>query len=65
MEEPVRVSPKEAREKTVSRSAKLICAYEEEQECKDLHLEGSVSLSEFKAEISSLPKESELIFYCA
>jgi len=65
MEEPVRISPEEARDRTTSGLAKLICAYEDELKCKKIHLEGAISLKAFRYQLSSLPKDQDLIFYCA
>jgi hypothetical protein len=65
MAEPVRVSPEEARQKAMSRSALLVCAYEDDEKCKRVFLEGAISLTEFKSKRPSLPKDQEIIFYCA
>jgi hypothetical protein len=63
MTEPVRISPKEARKKVLSNEAILVCAYEEEEKFRKMHLEGAISLNEFKTRVSSLSKEHEIIFY--
>lgn len=65
MAEPIRVSPKEAREKTTSGSAMLVCAYDSDDKFKANHLEGAISMSDFRGKLSSLPKNKEIIFYCA
>ena len=65
MADPVRVSPKEAREKTTSGSAMLVCAYDSEDRFKANHLEGAISMGDFREKLSSLPKDKEIIFYCA
>lgn len=65
MPEIVRVSPKDTREKVVSGSALLVCAYDDEEKCKELRLDGALSLNEFRDRINSLPKGQEVIFYCA
>jgi rhodanese-related sulfurtransferase len=65
MAEPTRVSPKEAREKTTSGSAILVCAYDREDKFKANHLEGAISMSDFREKLPSLPKDKEIIFYCA
>jgi hypothetical protein len=51
------------RKKVLSNDAILVCAYEEEEKFKKMHLEGAISLKEFKTRISSLSKEQEIIFY--
>jgi hypothetical protein len=63
MTEPVRIPPEEARKKVLSDKAILVCAYEEEEKFRKTHLEGAISLNEFKTRVSSLPKEQEIIFY--
>jgi rhodanese-related sulfurtransferase len=63
MIEPVRIPPEEVRKKVLSNDAILVCAYEEEEKFKKMHLEGAISLNEFKHRASSLSKEQEIIFY--
>ncbi len=63
MTEPVRISPQEARKKVLSGEAMLVCAYEDEERFKRSHLEGAVSLREFKDKAVSLSREQEIIFY--
>ncbi len=65
MAESIRISPQEVRQKVTSGSALLVCAYEDEEKCKRVRLEGSISLTEFKLKLSALPKDQEIIFYCA
>jgi len=65
MTEPIRISPEEARQKVTSGSALLVCAYDDEQRCKQLRLQGALSLTEFKSVLSSITRDQEIIFYCA
>lgn len=65
MSEPVRISPETVREKVISDSAILVCAYDDEEKFKNLHLEGAISLTDFKSRLSSIEKDQEIIFYCA
>lgn len=65
MAEPIRVSPEEARRKATSRTALLVCAYDDDEKFKVVHLEGAISLNEFKSKLPSLAKDQEIIFYCA
>jgi rhodanese-related sulfurtransferase len=65
MAEPVRLPPEEVREKITSAEALLVCAYDDEDKFRDNHLEGALSLAEFKSELPALPKDKEIIFYCA
>ena len=65
MSNVIRIGPKEAREKTVSGNALLVCAYASAAKFADNHLEGAISLADFQAKADQLPKEQEIIFYCA
>jgi hypothetical protein len=66
MEEQIRISPKDAKKKIASGTAKFVCAYEDEEKCNNLGLEGSISFTKFKAELKpTLSKDAEIIFYCA
>lgn len=65
MTEPIRISPNEAREKVTSGPALLVCAYDDENKFNANHLEGAISLSNFRSRLSSLPQDQEIIFYCA
>lgn len=65
MEEPIRIAPEEVRQKVTSGSAVLVCAYEDEERFRMLHLQGAVSLAEFRSRLPSLSKDQEIIFYCA
>jgi hypothetical protein len=65
MAEPIRISPEEVRRKVTSGSALLVCAYDDEEKCKMLHLEDAISLTEFQSKLSALPNVQEIIFYCA
>ncbi len=65
MAEIVRIPPAEVREKLKSGQALLVCAYPSEERFKSLRLEGAISFQEFESKLPSLPKEQEIIFYCA
>ena len=65
MTEFIRVPPEEAKQKITSGSALLVCAYDDEQKFKKNHLEGAISLAEFKSKLTSLSNDQEVIFYCA
>ncbi len=65
MAEPIRISPEEVRRNVTSGLALLVCAYDDEEKCKKLHLEGAIFLTEFQSRLSALPKDQEIIFYCA
>ena len=65
MAEPIRIGPDEARRKVKSGMALFVCAYDDEEKFRNMHLEGAISLSEFEGKLPSLSKEQEIIFYCA
>ncbi len=63
MVEPIRIPPDEARKKVLAREALFVCAYENDEKFKKMHLEGALSFNEFKNGIASLSKDQEIIFY--
>ena len=65
MEEPARISPKEARDKTKGGSALLVCAYDDETKFRANHLEGAIGLSDLRAGLASMSNNQEIVFYCA
>ena len=65
MTEPIRISPQEARQKVVSGRALLVCAYDDADKFKNNHLEGAISFSELRSQLTGFTKGQEIIFYCA
>jgi len=65
MNQVPRISPEEAREKVISGTALLVCAYADEEKFKRNHIEGAISLAELDERRMSLSKDHEIIFYCA
>lgn len=63
MIEPERIPPEEARKRALSGAAIFVCAYDDEEKFKRMHLEGGTSYAEFKNRAPSLPREQEIIFY--
>ena len=63
--ETARIPPDEARQKVQHGEALLVCAYDDQEKCRNLHLEGSIDLQELQAKLPQLKKEQEIIFYCA
>lgn len=43
----------------------LVCAYEDRARCRSLHIEGAIDLAELQAQEAELPRDREIIFYCA
>lgn len=61
----VRITPKEAYEKVKAGQAVLVCGYEDEEKFRAMQLDMAVSFSEFRKMLPALPKDREIIFYCA
>jgi hypothetical protein len=61
----VRITPQEAYEKVKAGRAVLVCGYEEEEKFMALRLEMAVSFAEFQRMLPALPKDKEIVFYCA
>jgi rhodanese-related sulfurtransferase len=60
-----RIRPEEARQRVQSGQATLVCAYDSDEKFNSLHLENALSLRQFHEREKSIPKDKELIFYCA
>jgi hypothetical protein len=60
-----RISPQEARRHVQANNALLVCAYDSDEKCRQNWLDGAVTLTELQAREGTLPKDRELIFYCA
>ena len=60
-----RISAEEARQNVQSGQALLVCAYDDEAKCGSMRLEGAITLSELRGMLPSLPKDREIILYCA
>ena len=65
MPEVERISAEDARGKVQNGQAMLVCAYDDEAKCATMRLEGARWLRECRGALPSLPKDREIIFYCA
>jgi len=65
MAKAIRITPEETFQKLQAGKALLVCAYDTEEQFRNLQLDGAISLSEFRVKLPSLPKDQEIIFYCA
>jgi rhodanese-related sulfurtransferase len=65
MAPPERISPEQVRRKQSSGNVVLVCAYDSDEKFRQYHLDGAISLSDFRAREKSLPKQQEVVFYCA
>jgi rhodanese-related sulfurtransferase len=59
------VSAAEAHKGVGDGSALLVCAYDSDEKFQRNHLEGGISLSDFKNKAGELSKDQKVIFYCA
>ncbi|HJV33853.1 ArsR family transcriptional regulator [Geomonas sp.] len=60
-----RITPQEAQARVQSGQALLICAYDDDEKFRALHLDKALSLRQFREVEPTLPKDKELVFYCA
>jgi hypothetical protein len=60
-----RISAGEARRRVAEGRAVLVCAYEDEDKCRRLKLDGAHTLRELEAGMATLPRSQEIVFYCA
>lgn len=60
-----RVDPREIRDRVQSGEALLVCAYDDDEKFRSLRLEKALSLRQFQEVQPSLPKNKEIVFYCA
>jgi hypothetical protein len=64
MVDPTRVSPQEVRARLQSGTGTLlVCAYEDEAKFRKARLDGAISLTALKAQLPSLAKQTEIVFY--
>ena len=61
-----RISVAEARRHLQANpNALLVCAYDSDEKFRQNRLDGAISLADFRAREAALPKDREIIFYCA
>ena len=65
MSEVSRITPQEAHAKVSAGTSLLVCAYEDPERFSTMRLEGAISIQEFRAKRATLPREQQIIFYCA
>ncbi len=65
MLEVERVTPEETLQKVKSGKALLVCTYKDHEKFKQFHLKGALFWNEFISRLKLLPKDHEIIFYCA
>jgi hypothetical protein len=65
MKKPKGIDPTQAREKVKAGHARLVCAYDDEEKCRKILLDGAVPMSRLRAELPRVDKDEEIILYCA
>ena len=55
----------DARREVEAGRALLVCAYDDEQKCRELRLENAVTLQDLQRRVDSVPRSQPLVFYCA
>lgn len=61
----VRMSPEQAYQNVKAGQAILVCAYDDEATFQKMRLDMAISFDEFRRRLPTLPKDQEIIFYCA
>ena len=62
---PVRVTPQEIYPRVKAGQTLLVCAYPNEAKCRSMQLEGALFLRELQSRLPDLPKDQEIVFFCA
>lgn len=60
-----RIDPQAARVHLRSSSALLVCAYDSAEKCQSNRIDDAIDFSALEARVATLPRDQELIFYCA
>ena len=60
-----RIDVSTARTDTAQGRALLVCGYEDDTKCRKGRLDGSIPYARFASMAPTLPKNKEIIFYCA
>ena len=60
-----RIDADTARDAVATSNALLVCAYEDRARCRSLEIEPAIDLAELKAQEAELPRDREILFYCA
>ncbi|MDI6854849.1 MAG: ArsR family transcriptional regulator [Deltaproteobacteria bacterium] len=63
MTQVARVSPEEIYPKIKTGEALLVCAYDDEHKFRAYHLDGAISLNEFRQKLPSLSPGREIVLY--
>lgn len=58
-----RIDAERARQRVQSGDALLVCAYDDEEKCRDLGIEVAVTLAEVRSR--EVEADREIVFFCA
>lgn len=58
-----RISPADVRERVESNDAILVCAYQDEEKCRENRLSGALTFQEFQQRLPTLSKDESIVFY--
>lgn len=58
-----RIAPAEVRERVESGDTILVCAYENEEKCRNNRLSGALTYQEFQQRLPTMSKEQGIVFY--
>lgn len=61
----MRIDAAQAHHKAVTGQALLVCAYDDEDRCREILLDGAITLAELESKLTARPRDTEIIFYCA
>lgn len=59
-----RISAEES-QRRMRQNSWIVCAYDDASKCAKYQIPGSMTLADLKPQTERLPKNQELIFYCA
>ena len=60
-----RIDSEEVRRAVAQGAALLVCAYDDAPRAQKYRLPGTLSLEQFQTRAASLPKDHQVVFYCA
>ncbi len=66
MTEPARISPRDLKSRMESPTPPLVVlGYEDEESFGKYAIDDAIPFGEFRARAASLPRDREIVFYCA
>jgi hypothetical protein len=60
-----RIDAEKVRAAIAQNAALLVCAYDDAARAQKFRLPGTLSLEQFEARAAKLPKDYQVVFYCA